>query len=369
MSKILLLIIVVLIISYIIVRTRPKNQLYKEYDYNIVAGFLKTWGGHHLSHLLFLKDKDLFWAQDQQVLFSYRKVANKMIVLGDPIGNEALFSAAIKEFIEYCRSSGNKPVFYQVSPMYMSLYHEYGFRFLKIGEEAKVQLNEFSLEGKKVQKLRTTKNKFLREGYQFTVVLPPYSNRFFNELRDVSTSWLEDRQEKGYSVGFFNEEYVSAFPVAVLRNAEGNLLAFATLAYDYQHNGRISIDLMRYNQNSPNGTMDMVFISSFLWAKEEGFTTCSIGMSPLSNVGNSPYSPFKEKLCKYMFQHGGKFYSFKGLRAYKNKFASVWEPRYVAYKQTHFLLILMQITYLVHQQPLKRKISQMRIPLLTRKVG
>jgi phosphatidylglycerol lysyltransferase len=31
-----------------------------------------------------------------------------------------------------------------------------------------------------------------------------------------------------------------------------------------------------------------------------------------------------------IYRHGDAFYSFEGLRAYKEKFAPVWEPRYIA---------------------------------------
>ncbi len=34
--------------------------------------------------------------------------------------------------------------------------------------------------------------------------------------------------------------------------------------------GEISVDLMRYRDDAPNGIMDALFIRMFLWAKEEG---------------------------------------------------------------------------------------------------
>ncbi len=55
-------------------------------------------------------------------------------MLGDPIGAEVKIKDAIKEFCEYSKSRGFKPVFYQISPQFMHYYHDSGFRFLKVAK-------------------------------------------------------------------------------------------------------------------------------------------------------------------------------------------------------------------------------------------
>ena len=42
-------------------------------------------------------------------------------------------------------------------------------------------------------------------------------------------------------------------------------------------------------------------------------------------------SPLWSKLGRLVYGYGEVFYNFQGLRAYKEKFDPVWEPRYLAY--------------------------------------
>lgn len=324
-------------------------------EFDLLLSFLKENGGNHASHLIFLQDKELFWTKDRNMLFVYKRFANKLVVLGDPIGEESKIQKSIKEFCEYSKSKGLKPVFYQISPRYMQYYHDSGYRFIKLGEEGLVHLDQFSLEGKQGAKLRTRLNKFNRNGYTFEVVNPPHSQGLLSELKHISDSWLGTQKEKGFSVVSFNEDYVSRFPIALLYGPSGNIISFSTLASDYKNT--ITIDLMRKLNDSPHGTMDVLFIHIFRWAKEHGFRTCSLGMTPLSNVGKCKHSFTSEKIIRLAYVYGNSLYNFKGLREFKNKFASVWEPKYLAYKKTSLPITFIQLLLLINQKDQQRALA------------
>jgi len=42
-------------------------------------------------------------------------------------------------------------------------------------------------------------------------------------------------------------------------------------------------------------------------------------------------APLWARAGNFLFEHGTRFYNFQGLRAYKDKFDPVWEPRYLVY--------------------------------------
>ncbi|MGR6009203.1 phosphatidylglycerol lysyltransferase domain-containing protein [Bacillus cereus] len=48
---------------------------------------------------------------------------------------------------------------------WMSLYHDFGYNFFKLGEEAVVDLNAFTITGKKRAGMRATFNRFERRLY------------------------------------------------------------------------------------------------------------------------------------------------------------------------------------------------------------
>lgn len=79
------------------------------------------------------------------------------------------------------------------------------------------------------------------------------------------------RLEKGEGIlaRIFDPSYLQKAPIAYMKNAEGEIVAFANVMPMYQE-GEISVDLMRYRGDAPNGIMDALFIRMFLWAKEEG---------------------------------------------------------------------------------------------------
>lgn len=316
------------------------------------TAFIDKEDGNLLTHLLYLGDKNFYWAQNDQILIPYSRVRDKLIVLGDPIGNKNLVGAAIQEFQSYADHYALTVVFYQAAPEYLSIYHENGYNFFKLGEEALVPLATFTLSGKSNQNLRTAKNKSDREGQTFEVLSPPYQADLLAELRQISNEWLGDRKEKAYSLGWFNEPYIQRSPLALLRNAEGQILAFATLAPAYDQNQVISIDLMRHLNDTPNGTMDVLFVRLIEWAKEQGYSYFNLGMSPLSSVGENQNAHREEKLARLVFQYGGHWYGFEGLRRYKEKFSPEWQARYLAYPAGMALPILtLDLVRLVSRRP------------------
>lgn len=343
------------------------NSTVEKINERYLQAFLMTYGGNHISHLIFLKDKQLYWAQENKVLIVYKTIFNRAIVLSDPIGEPTLFQAAINEFFENCNDKRLKPLFYQISLANMHLYQEIGYRFMKLGEEGKVTLPTYSLEGKQGAKLRTKFNKFSRLGYTFRVVTPPYSDAFIDELSVVSNTWLGNQKEKGFSVVSFSKEYVERFPVALLYDSNGQTVAFVTLATDYRKT--IIIDLMRKIPNTPHGTMDVLFIHIMKWAKNHEYQSCSLGMAPLANVGNSPTSLFSEKIIHKVFSYGKFSYNIKGLKEFKSKFASVWEPKYLAYKGAFLPVALFHIYLVIHKTPVPQPIFVQKIKLFLKKAG
>ena len=183
--------------------------------------------------------------------------------MGDPSGKASDFEAATEALINEVDRYNYLPVFYENSEEMVMILHEFGYDFIKFGERAHVHLPDFTLSGKKMKGQRSSFNKVLKEGYQFDVIKPPFSTETINALKTVSDEWLGGRKEKGFSLGFFSEDYLQRAPIAVIRNSDEKIVAFANFMPTYT-NSIGTIDLMRHSpEEAPSGTMDFLFINLF----------------------------------------------------------------------------------------------------------
>lgn len=313
---------------------------------------INKFGGSSTSHLAFLRDKDLYYYQEDQhdqLFFMYRRKYDRLIVMGDPIGNQAVLRPALRQFIRQADKYDYQIVFYEVSSELTLLLHEFGFDFIKTGETGLVELASFTLAGKKQRSQRALMHKFDREGYTFSVEQPPFSANQLAELKKVSDSWLGNQVEKGFSLGFFDPYYINQAPVGVVRDKDGQLVAFAT----FMPTGSkkiLTIDLMRHSKDAPSGIMDKIFISMYQYGQENGYTYFDLGMAPLSNVGEYQFSFLEEKVAHFIYEYGYRLYGFQGLRHYKDKYASIWESRYITYRKKNSLVANMLILVSVVNQ-------------------
>jgi phosphatidylglycerol lysyltransferase len=220
-------------------------------------------------------------------------------------------------------------VFYQVGAERLALYVDLGLAALKIGEEARVPLSDFSLEGAARAELRQAQRRAQRDGATFEVVPPAGVDALLPDMQRISDAWLASKStgEKGFSVGAFSPEYLRRFPLAVVRT-QGTLVAFANL-WTTGTRAELSVDLMRFDPQAPRSAMDYLFIELMLWGRREGYRWFNLGMAPLSGLEAHPLAPAWHRVGNFIFRHGEHFYNFEGLRRYKAKFDPTWEPRYI----------------------------------------
>ncbi|MDE2579723.1 MAG: DUF2156 domain-containing protein, partial [Hyphomicrobiales bacterium] len=184
--------------------------------------------------------------------------------------------------------------------------------------------------GPDAKSLRYAERRAMREGAEFAIIPSASLAEALPELRSISDRWLKAKGhcEKAFSVGRFDPAYLAHFDCAVVRQG-GRIVAFANIWATCNRN-EVSIDLMRHVEDMPNGTMDFLFIRLMQWAREQGFRWFSLGIAPLSGIEARRLAPIWARASAFLYLHGESFYGFEGLRAYKDKFSPVWEPRYIA---------------------------------------
>jgi len=280
--------------------------------------------------LALLGDKALMFGAGGNGFLMYGVERRSWVALGDPVGPPAEQVELAWEFRDLCDRHGGWTVFYEVGVNQLPLYIDLGLTLLKLGEEARVPLADFSLDGPSRRALRRSQRQMERDGVEFEVVPAALVDSLLPELRVVSDAWLEAKQtrEKSFSLGRFDEGYLRRFPVAVARHA-GRIVAFANIWITGTRT-ELSVDLMRYLPDAPGGVMQFLFTELMLWGRAERYEFFRLGMAPFSGMERRALAPLWSKLGAFMYSHGENFYNFQGLREYKEKFDPVWEPRYLA---------------------------------------
>jgi len=282
------------------------------------------------AHLAMLRDKSFLLSKDGTGFLMYAMAGRSWVCMGDPVGPPAVRAELAWRFREMVDLYAGWTAFYQAGKANLGLYLDLGLTIVKIGEEARVFLPEFSLAGQARKGLRYTRNMVEKEGCVFELVPAAEVGPLMPELRAVSDAWLASKnaREKKFSLGFFDVKYLSDCAMAVVRR-EGRIVAFANL-WECEGREELSVDLMRYSPEAPTSVMEYLYIMLMLWGREQGYQWFNLGMAPFSGLERHFLAPTWTRLGGLLYSYGGTLYNFQGLRRFKDKFDPVWESKYLA---------------------------------------
>lgn len=308
----------------------PKFIVPASDDFERALGLIQT-SPTCRAYLGLMNDKNFIFNKKKNAFIMYRVYGKSWVALGDPIGPKEEWKELAWEFRRLSDLYNGWMVFHEIGMDGLPLYLDLGMTLLKIGEQARVPLTEFSREDPLNKDFRNTQKKIEEKGYVFEKIPADQTAGVMPELKKISDAWLRGRRtrEKGFSLGFFNENYLQFFPIGVVRK-EGRIFAFTNIL-EGAGQDEYSADLIRYiPEESPKGIMDYLLFQLLLSGKALGYRWFNLGMAPLSGLQQHEYATWWYRFGAFLYSHGENFYKFQGLRFYKEKFKPVWEPKYLA---------------------------------------
>lgn len=275
-------------------------------------------------------DKRFLLSQAGDAFVMYQVHGASWIVMGDPVGPREAWGELLWNLRDLADRDQGRLLLYQVSSPVLDIAIGMGLNIVKYGEDAVVDLTTFTLDTPRLRTLRKSERAVARKGATMHIIAASELGTILGELESVSDEWLEAKaqREKGFSLGHFDRAYLSFFDMAVV-TIDDRIVAFANL-WLTANRKEASVDLMRHRSDTPPGTMDFLLVNLMLWAQAQGYARFSLGMAPLSGIEDRRLAPAWAKAAAFIFRHGERFYGFRGLRTYKEKFAPGWEPRYIA---------------------------------------
>ncbi len=278
-------------------------------------------------------DKSYFFSPTGRSFIAYGVAGHVALALGDPVGPEEEIAPTIHAFLHMCWENEWAVGFHQTLPDFLPIYRELRLKKLKIGDDAIVDVREFSLEGKRWKEFRSKVRQLESTGVHIIEYAAPVPNDVLDRLKLVSDEWLRipGRRERGFTLGLFDRDYLRSTPMVTAVDAAGEILGFVNLIGTPDHK-ELTADLMRRRTGAPNGIMDYLFVKLFLYAKEKGYERFNMGMAPMAGFQEREEASPEERAIHNFFQQLNFLFSFRGLRHYKAKFATSWEPRYLVYR-------------------------------------
>lgn len=285
---------------------------------------------HSDAFLAFTGDKQFLLADEGDAFLMYRVQGANWIVMGDPVGREDRWSDLLWTLREQADAAQGRILLYQISAASLPHAIDLGLSIMKYGEEARVNLSQFSLASPQAKSLRHSNRRAVQEGAEFMIISAQEVPQHLSELKAISDEWLsaKKQREKAFSLGSFHPNYLTRFPCALVR-IEGRIVAFANILATENHE-EMSVDLMRHASDVPYGMMDYLFTELILHAQANGYRWFTLGIAPLAGIDGRKLAPIWARSAAFIFRHAKLRYGFEGLRSYKAKFATHWEPRYIA---------------------------------------
>jgi phosphatidylglycerol lysyltransferase len=292
-------------------------------------------GENSVSYFALMDDKQYFFNSSKTCVIAYKIRNGVALALGDPIGESKLERTyCIEQFVADNTKKDLKTAFYNTGESMSLIYEGLGYKSIKIGEEALIPTNTFTLNGSAMADVRHEVNKIKREQGIFawyTMDTIPW--KYVNEINSIHYAWT--RQKKSlqltYSLDYF------PFPIeenAFIQIIKGqNERIWGILSYFPFNGGKgMVLDFMMRASGSPHGIIEAGINEAIEFFKARGIHFLSLGMAPLSDIDVKSENNVTQKAKNLIFENFNQFYQYKSLFKFKSKFNPLWLHKYLVYK-------------------------------------
>jgi lysyl-tRNA synthetase class 2 len=294
-----------------------------------------------LGYFALRRDKSVIFSSSGKACIAYRVVAGVMLASGDPVGDPEAWPGAIKEFCERADKYAWIPAVMGCSELGGEIWcREAGMDALELGDEAVVEVAEFTLEGRAMRNVRQMVNKIERKGYVCeTRRLREIPESEVAVIRRLANDGRSTETERGFSMalGRFGDPADGDCVVVTARH-EGEIRA--VLNFVPWGTDGLSLDLMRRDRTADPGLNELMIVAALREADRLAVTRISLNFAVFRSalergerIGAGPVLRRWRGLLVFL----SRWFQIESLYRFNVKFRPIWEPRFVAFRQTRDL--------------------------------
>jgi lysyl-tRNA synthetase class 2 len=288
-----------------------------------------------LGYFALRRDKSVIWSTTHKSCITYRVLSGVMLATGDPLGDPEAWPGAIKEFMVEAERHAWVPAVLACSELGGDVWtRETGMSALELGDEAVVEVADFSLEGRTMRNVRQMVNRVERAGYTAEVYrVRDLSPETASTFRRQAESWRGAETERVYSMALGRlGDPADGDCVAVAAMKDGVLRAF--LYFVPWGTDGLSLDLMRRDRNAEPGLNEFLITTALRACPSLGVTRMSLNFavfrSALERGGRLGAGPVL-KAWRGVLVFASRWFQIESLYRFNAKFQPEWLPRFIVF--------------------------------------
>src|ERR1700742_155784 len=321
---------------YVFLRSaQPRARLAAADAVKIRALLDKQGDRDSLGYFALRDDKSVIWSPSGKAGVCYRVVAGVMLASGDPLGDPEAWPGAIAEFLSEAARHAWRPAVMGCSEQGAEVWCREGdLTALELGDEAIVNVGEFSLSGRPMRNVRQMVNRVSKNGYAAEVRrVGDIPRQELDRIIHEADNWRGTQVERGFSMalgrlGRPGDEN------CVLVTAEENGVLKAILHFVPWGTDGLSLDLMRRDKTAQAGLNDFLIVEAIKAAPGLGVKRVSLNFAMFraalergERIGAGPVLKAWRGLLVFL----SRWFQIESLYKFNAKFSPVWEPRFFVY--------------------------------------
>jgi lysyl-tRNA synthetase, class II len=298
----------------------------------LAADLVRTHGSDTLSFFKLRADKHYFFSSDGEAFVGYRVENGVLLLSGDPVGAPAAIAPLLEQLRAFADARGLKLGAVGASERLRPYFEALGLRTLYLGDEAIIDLERFSLEGRPIRKVRQSVTRLQKAGYRAELhELGSLDEATIAEIEDVLERGRQGAPERGFSMamdsiaGRHSDE-----TLAVLARDEAGTIRGVLHFVPVYGRAAVSLSFMRRDPDTPNGLTEFLVASAAGLLRERGLRELSLNFATFARWMHSP-TRWHERVLGKLVALGNPFFQIESLYRFNAKFFPRWEPRYLVY--------------------------------------